>query len=267
MSGPQQSANKPGSDPVREALAIDKPLFGAVAMFSGAMSMLALTTSFYMLQVYDRVLSSRSVETLMLLTVIATVAIAVFSVLDALRQRLLARIGMRFASRLSTRVLRATVAASSVSGGSAIRSGLRDIDTIRSFIASPGMGALFDAPFAVLYLVVLLLLDPWFLAIVLVGGAILVAIALANQRATNAPLKSAIQYSTRAQEFADDGVRNSDVLEGMGMSGAFVARWRAQWLLSLAAGTQAGDNDSFYGSLSRSVRLLIQIFCWAPARS
>src|ERR1700759_2263957 len=83
------------TDPVRAALLANRPLFIAAFGFSAAMSVLALTTSFYMLQVYDRVLASRSEDTLLLLTVIAVVAIAVFSGLDSLRQRLLARIGMR----------------------------------------------------------------------------------------------------------------------------------------------------------------------------
>ncbi|HXC54636.1 MAG TPA: type I secretion system permease/ATPase [Rhizomicrobium sp.] len=247
-------------DPVRAALAACKPLFGAAFAFSAAMSVLALTTSFYMLQVYDRVLASRSSDTLLLLTVIAVVAIGVFAALDSLRMRLLQRIGLRVGEMLSGKVLRAMVATSSQNGGVTLRSGLRDVDTIRGFVGSPGFAALIDAPFIVVYMLVLFLLSPFFLLIVVIGGAILVAIAAANQRLTNPPLSRSIQLSMRAQTFADDGLRNADVLEGMGMSHTFVARWRQSWLEALAIGTAASDRDSRLSSISRGVRLLIQIF-------
>jgi PrtD family type I secretion system ABC transporter len=247
-------------DPVREALRSEKPLFASAFGFSAVISVLALTTSLYMLQVYDRVLASRSVDTLLLLTIIATAAILVFSALESLRLRLLVRIGMRVAERLSTRVLRAMVASTSQSSATTMHSGVRDVETIRNFIGSNGFAALMDAPFIIVYLVVLLLLSPVFLLIVLAGGAILVALAFANQRITNPKLVRSMTLSSRANEFAEDGLRNSDVLEGMGMSNSFVARWRGQWLDSLKVGTEASDRDSGLQAWSRSVRLLIYIF-------
>jgi len=247
-------------DPVREAVRCEKPLFASALGFSAIISVLALTTSLYMLQVYDRVLASRSIDTLLLLTIIATVAILVFSALESLRLRLLVRIGMRVAERLSTRVLRAMVASTSQSSTTTMHSGVRDVETIRNFIGSNGFAALLDAPFIVVYLVVLLLLSPVFLFIVLAGGAVLVFLALANQRATNPHLVRSMTLSARANEFAEDGLRNSDVLEGMGMSNSFVGRWRRQWLESLKIGTEATDRDSRLQAWSRSVRLLIYIF-------
>ena len=125
-------------DPVREAVRSEKPLFASAFGFSAMISVLALTTSLYMLQVYDRVLASRSVDTLLLLTIIATAAILVFSALESLRLRLLVRIGMRVAERLSTRVLRAMVASTSQSSATTMHSGVRDVETIRNFIGSNG---------------------------------------------------------------------------------------------------------------------------------
>ena len=101
------------SSPVDAALTKSRPMFVAAFEFSAAMSVLALTTSFYMLQVYDRVLTSRSVDTLILLTVIAVVGISVFGVLDSLRVRLLNRIGLRVADALAPEVLRAMIATAS----------------------------------------------------------------------------------------------------------------------------------------------------------
>jgi PrtD family type I secretion system ABC transporter len=259
VSAQGQIPRNDANDPVRLAIAASRPLVVSAFLFSAVMSILALTTSFYMLQVYDRVLSSRSNETLILLTVIAAVALAVFAVLDSLRSRLLARIGMRVADRLSAQVLRAMIATSSQNSGHTMRSGLRDVETIRGFLGSPGFGALLDAPFIVVYFVVLFLLSPWFVLVVLVGGALLVGIALLNQRLTNPTLTRAIQLGARAQTFADDGLRNADVLEGMGMSQIFTERWRKSWLESLAMGTEAADRDSRLSSTSRGVRLAIQV--------
>ncbi|HEY4941832.1 MAG TPA: type I secretion system permease/ATPase [Rhizomicrobium sp.] len=261
MAEPAASAiGAAANDPVRAALIVNRPLFIAAFGFSAAMSVLALTTSFYMLQVYDRVLSSRSEDTLLLLTVIAVVAIAVFSGLDSLRLRLLQRIGMRVGEALSATVLRAMVAGTSQSGGMQIRTGLRDVETVRNFVGSPALAALMDAPFVVLYLIVLTLLHPLFLAIVLVGGAILIVIALINQRTTHTDLIHAIGLTARAHLYAEDGLRNADVLEGMGMSSTFVSAWRRKWIESQRAGSAASDRDSRLSSISKGVRLLIQIF-------
>ena len=257
----EQQPSRPGgaTDPVRAALLANRPLFIAAFGFSAAMSILALTTSFYMLQVYDRVLSSRSEDTLLLLTLIAFGAIAVFAALDSLRLRLLQRIGLRVGEALSSTVLRAMVAATSQTGGIAIRTGLRDVETVRNFVGSPALAALMDAPYVVLYLVVLTLLHPLFLAIVLVGGAILIVIALINQRTTHSDVIHAIGLSAKAHQYAEDGLRNADVLEGMGMSSTFINGWRRKWLESQRAGIEASDRDSRLGSMSRGVRLLIQI--------
>jgi PrtD family type I secretion system ABC transporter len=247
------------NDPVRKALGGHKRLFVAAFVFSAVMSVLALTTSFYMLEVYDRVLASHSIETLILLTVIAAGALMVFSMLDSLRLRLLQRIGMKVGADLAPHVLRAMISISSRSGGLASRSGLRDVDTIRNFIGSPAFASLIDFPFIIVYMIVLFLLHWSYLVLVLVGGALLIAIAVINQRATNTPLSESIGQQARAHEFAENGLRNSDVLEGMGMSAGFVSRWRKHWVRSLERAVVASDRDSRYSSTSRGVRLLMQV--------
>ena len=168
--------------PLRDAVAANRRLLAVAFGFSAAMSILALTTSFYMLQVYDRVLTSRSIETLALLTVIAVGALAVFGWLDLLRLRLVQRVAMRTADALGKRVLRAMVATSSLNGGANIRNGLRDLDTVKNFIGSPAINVVLDAPFLIIFLIVLVMLHWVLLAIVIVGGAILIALAWAGIR-------------------------------------------------------------------------------------
>lgn len=255
---PASAGNQP--DPVRAAVEANSRIFGAVLVFSAAMSILALTVSFYMLEVYDRVLTSRSAATLLLLTLIATAGIGVFSTLDSLRLRLLVRAGMRVAAALAPQVLRAMVTVSARNlNNSGAKQGLRDVDTLRGFIGSAGLAALFDAPFLIVFLIVLFYLHWSYFVVVLVGGAVLASITAADQILTSRTLGKSITLSIRAHNFAEDGIRNADVLEGNGMSSTFVGRWRGIWTDSLKAGLASSDKDTLLMGISKAVRLLIQI--------
>lgn len=245
--------------PVRDALTANRRLLMVALSFSAAMSILTLTTSFYMLQVYDRVLTSRSLETLALLTLIAVAALVVYGWLDSLRLRLVQRVAMRTVDALGKKVLRAMIATASQTGGASIRNGLRDLETVKNFIGSPAINVVMDAPFTIVFFLVLVVLHWALLATVIVGGGILIGIAWLSQRLTNASLVQAIDLQSRTHNFSEDGLRNSDVLEGMGMSATFVDRWHSQWSTSMRANTLAADRDSKLTSASRTVRLLIQI--------
>ena len=244
---------------MRDALAANRRLLMVALSFSAAMSILTLTTSFYMLQVYDRVLTSRSLETLALLTLIAVAALVVYGWLDSLRLRLVQRVAMRTVDALGKKVLRAMIATASQTGGASIRNGLRDLETVKNFIGSPAINVVMDAPFTIVFFLVLVVLHWALLATVIVGGGILIGIAWLSQRLTNASLVQAIDLQSRTHNFSEDGLRNSDVLEGMGMSATFVDRWHSQWSTSMRANTLAADRDSKLTSASRTVRLLIQI--------
>jgi PrtD family type I secretion system ABC transporter len=240
-------------------LAAQRPLFGAALAFSVVMSVFALTSSFYMLEVFDRVLTSRSVETLLLLTLIALAGLAVFGALDGIRRQLLMRVGLKVADALSDRVLAAVVATNAQVGGGAYRTAMRDVDTLRGFLGSPTCAALFDIPFLLLYLVVLFFLSPWFLLVVVIGAAVLGALAAANHLFTSKLVAESTGISLKAQAFAEDGMRNADVLEGMGMSPTFVAKWRGRWLEAMRISTAAADRDAMISTTSKSMRMVIQV--------
>ena len=244
---------------VWQALTANRTLLLVAFGFTAAMNLLSLTVSLYMLQVYDRVLSSRSMDTLALLTLIAIAGVSVFGALDSLRLRLLVRIGMRVGDILGARVLRASVALSSRGGDSAARQGLRDVETVKNFIGSPATGALMDAPFLIFFLIVLFLLHWIYFVMVLLGGAILVSLALADQVYSSKLTTQSMGTSIRAQAFADDGLRNADVLEGLGMSATFVSRWRKQWLNSLKQGLRASDRNTFFTGVTKTIRLILQV--------
>jgi PrtD family type I secretion system ABC transporter len=245
--------------PLYDALFQNRRLMIVALTFSGVMSILALTSSFYMLEVYDRVLASRSIETLALLTLIAIVALAVFGWLDSLRLRLVQRIATRTADALGKTLLRAMVATASQSGGALSRNGLRDLETVKNFVGSPAINVVMDTPFTIVFFAVLLMLHWLLLLIVVVGGGILMGIAWMSQTMTNATLVKSIDTQVRAGNFAEDGLRNADVLEGMGMSATFVDRWHGQWIESMRLTTLSADRDSKLTSMSRTVRLLIQV--------
>ena len=247
------------SDPIRDVLLENRRAFGFALAFSGAISFLALTTSVYMLEVFDRVLSSRSQATLLLLTVIAVLGVVAGGVLDSLRRRLLFRVSLKVGDALSDKVLRAMVAMNSQVGGAAYRNGVRDVDTLRSFIGGPVCGALMDVPFLLLYLVVLWFLHPAYLLVVVLGGAVLVVVALITNAATSKVLTQSLNQTVRAQGFAEDGLKNADVLEGMGMSSTFVGRWRRQWLSAQRLNAEASERDARLGAVAKSVRLLLQV--------
>jgi PrtD family type I secretion system ABC transporter len=259
VSSTESGGRRGVADPIRDAIAQNRLLFATALGFSVAMNLLALAVPFYMLQVYDRVLSSRSEETLLVLSVIAVVAVLVFGALDALRLQLLMRAGLRVANTLGARVLRAMVATSAYHGSGFVRQGLRDVDTLRAFLGSPGFAAFFDVPFLFAFLAILYLLHPAFLAITVIGAAILVAIAVINQILSGRALDRSVAATISTHMFAEDGLRNADVLEGMGMSASFIARWRRLWLKSVEISQNSADRDSFMSGLSKAVRLLIQI--------
>jgi PrtD family type I secretion system ABC transporter len=245
--------------PVYAAFTAYRGDFAVAFGLSGGVSALTLTVTLYMLQVYDRVLASRSKETLLLLTVMAFAGLAALGVFDSLRLRLLMRIGLRISDTLGARVLNAMVTDTALKGDAAYRHGLRDIDNLQQFIGSAAFAALLDAPFLLLFLGVLFYLHWAFFAIVLTGGAILLGIALLGQALTATALTNSMNGLDRAHNFADDGLHNAQVLEGMGMSAPFVERYRKMWRDSLASGIPAADGNIRLSSLSRSVRQLIQI--------
>lgn len=253
------SAQKRRADPIRAALEANARMIGVAFVFAAAMSVLALTTSFYMLEVYDRVLSSRSVETLILLTIIATLGVCVFSALDSLRLRLLIRIGVRMSDQVVSDLLRAMIALSAQSGGTIARQGLRDLESVRNFIGSPGFAALVDVPFLLVFLVVLFMLHWVYFVIVLVGGIIIVGLGVLDQFIAQRTLTSSIASSIRAHNYADSGLRNADLLEGMGISNTFVSRWREQWVESIRGSIATSDKDAFITGISRAVRQLIYV--------
>lgn len=229
-------------------------------VFSLAINLLILTAPLYMLQVFDSVLSSRSVDTLLLLSLIAVLALLTLAVLDGLRSHLLLRLGTWFERELSGPVLRAHIFAALASNAPATTEGLRSLGTLRGFMGGPGIAPLMDAPWAPVFLLIIFLLHPTLGWVAFAGAVGLFSLALLNERATRKPLAVAGRGSSIALRSADAAVRNADVIEAMGMAGRIVDRWRQQENdgalehLSLASA-----RSGTISAASKFIRLLVQI--------
>lgn len=233
----------------------------AVAIaFSLAINLLILTAPLYMLHVFDSVLSSRSVDTLLLLTLIAVLALMTLAIMDGLRSHLLLRLGTWFEKELSGPVLRAHIFGALAANAPATTEGLRNLGTLRGFMSGPGIAPLMDAPWAPIFLSIIFILHPLLGWVALAGAVGLFSLGLLNERLTRAPLAAAGRGSSVALRSAAAAVRNADTIEAMGMAGKIVERWRQQENDgALEHLSLAGGRSSTINAISKFFRLIIQV--------
>ncbi len=230
-----------------------------VLLFSLFVNVLMLTAPLYMLQLFDRVLSSRSTDTLLLLTLIAGVAILVMATLEAVRHSVMVHIGAWLDRKLAGSVLTASVVGTLRQLQEPSVQGLRDLSTLRGFLTGPAVFPILDAPWAPIYLAVVFLLHPM-LGWIATGGALLLfVLGLLNELATRKLLAESGGASIRALQQAEAAVRNADAIEAMGLMSNLEARWNRLNAESLSMQTRAGIRSGTVTSLSKFVRLALQI--------
>jgi len=233
--------------------------FIVVAIFSAFLNLLMLTAPLYMLQVFDRVLTSRSTDTLLALSLIAATALLALALLDGIRSFALIKIGNWLERRLSHPLLRASISSALRGAGGPSIQGLRDLATFRGFVGGPSVLPLMDAPWTPLFLAVIFLLSP-LLGWMAVGGAIvLIALAMCNEFATRGLLQRAGAAQLDAYEHAQSAARNADAIDAMGMLGNLSVRWERHNADALRLQTQAGSRTSTITSTSKFVRLVLQV--------
>jgi PrtD family type I secretion system ABC transporter len=244
-------------DPSGVSEAVTRSTFVMVALFSAAINVLMLTGAVFMLEVYDRVLPSRSVPTLVGLAAIALTLFILMGVLDVIRGRLLGRIGQRIDETLHARV-HALVLALPLRGGAHGLSPVRDLDAVRSFLSGPGPTALFDLPWLPFYLFVCFVLHPLIGWTALAGALVLLVLTLAAERTSAAPAKRAFETGGARMMLAEAGRRNADVVRAMGMSRRVGALWEAAHAEHVQAQQRASDLTGGLGSTSKILRLVLQ---------
>jgi PrtD family type I secretion system ABC transporter len=247
------------TNPMRNALAACRTGFGATIVFSFGVSALMLVAPIYMLQIYNRVLVSRSVDTLLMLTLIVGVSLLVFGILDVARNFVMVRIGAWLDRKLAPMILTAGIASSVREGTPPSVQGLRDLLTVRNFLSSPMIFAFFDAPWTPLFLAVIFMLH-WVLGVLALGGAVvLFALAVANELATRRDFYSAGGMSIRDLNKAEITARNADVVEAMGMLPALVGRWQQSREETDRTLSRATNKAAMFMGVSKTLRMGLQI--------
>jgi ATP-binding cassette, subfamily C, bacterial len=247
-----------GLDELRKARSAGGLLW-AVALFSVFVNLLMLTGPLYMLQVYDRVLGSRSEETLMALSLLIMFLFLAMGILDHARGRVMGRLAARFQSRLDRRVFEASVNRISVLPNDSLAApATRDLEAVQRLIGSPVLLAVFDIPWTPFFIAAIFVFHPMLGWLSLAGGAIIVIIALWNQWATRAQQLRLNAVQTQAERTAETLRAEAETVHALGMSAAGFARWNRQRSDALALATAAGDRSGAFTVTSRTFRQFLQ---------
>ncbi len=259
MAGLRKGDIRAGLAELRAARGESRHLFVFVAVFSFFVNLLMLTGPLFMLQVYDRVLGSRSEATLLALVLVMAFLFAMMGLLDFVRGRVLARIGARFQSRLDSRVFAAVLRKASLAhgpGGAA--NALRDLESVQRLLASPVFAALFDIPWTPVFLIGIALFHPWLGGLAVVGGSLLIGVTILNQIRTSAPVQEAGIATQRAEHMADQIRNEAELIRALGMREATFSRWHAARSRALDHSIASSDRSGGFSTLSRTFRLFLQ---------
>lgn len=247
--------SKPGTEPLAEALKACRTHFLWAAIFSALVNLLYLTPTLYMMQVYDRVVPTGGVTTLVLITAVAVFALAALAGLDWLRGRLMLRAGLRLDRLLAGKVLARVV---DLQARSPNTQALREFDNVRGAISGQGMLALFDAPWTPIYLLCCFLLHPAIGSLTLVGAIILFALAWLNERDTRPRLNKAIQSQNHAYAAQESVASQAEVVRALGMRQSSIARQIEQRRHATAAHADAQLAGGRYSGAIKFLRLVMQ---------
>ena len=248
----------PRSEELQELAKSLRPLLIPVAVFSGVCNILMLVPSLYMMQVYDRVLASYSVPTLVMLSLIVLVLYAVLGGLEWVRSRLLIDVGDRFDAGLANRVFTAAYERNLRQGKGHPGAAMQDVASVRQFIAGPGVMTAMDIPWVPIYVAVLFLMHFWLGAMVLVMGAVLLGLAWLSDRLTSDKLMEANTHALAANLYAGSNLRQTDVIESMGMLERIRKLWRIKHSEYIREQTGASEYATAVGAVSKVVRILAQ---------
>ncbi len=229
-----------------------------VAVFSFVINLLMLTVPIYMVQVFDRVMTSRSEDTLWVLTAAALMAFAIMAVLDLIRSRILVRIGVWLDDRLGAVAFTAGLHASAADQGGSPQA-LRDLAHVRSFLTGPSVFPLLDAPWAPMFVAIVFLLHPMLGVIALIGALLLFALAFVNELMTRKPLAAANTTHAGNMALAESLCRQRDAIEALGMIPTMSRWWTSQAGRSVGFQTLASDRAGMLMAVSRFIRLALQI--------
>jgi len=246
------------SEDILGAIKASKKGFYAAGFFSLFINLLMLTAPLYMLQVYDRVVASRSLETLLFLTLIMLFMFGVMGMLEWVRSRILVRISNQLDQYLSQRVYSAMFKLGIRDPEQRTSQALSDLTSVRQFMSGNGLIAFFDAPWLPIYIGILFLFHPSFGWFAIAAAVILLLVAVFNELTTKELLNEANGENVKAQNLATSNLRNAEVLHAMGMLPKIMGRWYQQHQIFLEKQTNASDKAGVFVNLSKVLRMAFQ---------
>lgn len=250
--------NKAASE-LRRSLRASWRLFVSSFIFSIFVNALMLTGPIYMLQVYDRVIGSRSRETLFALTILVAFLYLMMGVLDYARGRVMARAGARFQALLDYRVFSAVLKQAGLAAGRlGPNTGLRDLEAVQRLFSSPALFAVFDVPWTPIFLLGIFIFHPWLGYLAVGGGILLVFITFLNQIMTKRAVAAANMATAQADQFADAARAEAELVQSLGMRNAMFDRWLRFRARSLDQTILSSDLTGTFSSATKTLRLFLQ---------
>ena len=241
-----------------EAINSFKSAFKTVAVFSAIINLMMLVPSLYMLQVYDRVLSSRNETTLLLITMMIVAAFMLMSALEFVRSFVLIRVASQLDMKLNQRVYTASFEQNLKRAGGNAGQALQDLTTVRQFLSGNALFAFFDAPWFPIYLIIIFMIHPYLGIFALCGTLIHMGLAVWNEKATKKPLSEANSMAVNASNLATNNLRNAEVIEAMGMLPNFTKRWFGLHAKFLNLQAEASEKAGIIAAATKFVRVTLQ---------
>lgn len=241
-------------DVIRES----KKAFYFTAFVSLFINLLMLIPSLYMLQLYDRVLASRSKETLLMLTLIVIVMFVVMGTLEFVRSRILIRVGNAIDAKLSTRLFNAMFSLANLQPGKSTAQPLADLAQIRQFLTGTPLFAFFDAPWIPIYIGIMFLFHAWLGYFAIFAALVALSLTIVNEKRTKKGLEESNKFFQQSQSFIQSSLRNSEIIEAMGMHENVRKKWQLRYMSFLNEQSNASDEAGLWSNLSKSVRMLMQ---------
>lgn len=244
---------------LQAALKACKGSFISVGIFSLFVNALMLVPTFYMLQVYGRVVTSGSITTLVMLTIIMTILVVTMGALEWIRSRIMVRVSTKLDVLLSRDVYRASFKRALESGGmDASAQSLNDLTGLRQFMTGNGLFAFFDAPWLPIYIAVMFMFHPYYGWVAIASGIVLLILAYFNEKSTSKALADANKENISATLQTTKNLRNAEVIESMGMLSTLIQRWSFRQRKVLVLQSQASDKGGIISAISKTFRMLIQ---------
>lgn len=246
------------NDQLEAALRDCRSAFWGVGLFSLAVNLLMLAVPIYTMQLFDRVVMTRSMDTLVMLSLLLGVSLAVMAGFEFLRSLVLSRIGIWLDRTLSGPVLEATMTAAARTPAAASTQAARDLSSLKGFLGGPAIMPLFDAPWAPIFLAFVFFVHPALGVTALAGALLLLGFAVLNERLTMEPLQAAAKLGATRMQGLETAVRNHDSVTAMGMAPELVRRWTEAGEAAHLTQAAALDRSNLISSTVKFTRLLLQ---------